>query len=208
MNFQDLLAKHEQETKDLVWWSPTQQARGEHLENNPAKGERAWSIPKATGGFLHAWIVEHRPKNVLELGTSLGYSTLWIAHALESYGGTLVTLEKQDYKQVIAKKYITEACLDSVVTFYQGMILDIFNQPDFFTHHPLFDFVFMDADRGHYHEYFPVMEPHLEPHTTIMVDNAGNMSGRMQLFLKLLEERGWKYEILDFDNGILVATKQ
>ena len=69
------------------------------------------------------------------------------------------------------------------------------------------DIVFLDADRGHYHRYFEKIIPYLHEQSIIIADNAINMQTRMKPFLELLELKGWKYEIIDIDNGILIATK-
>ena len=206
MTFQESLKKIKQSCDEFVWWSPSQIARGEDLINDPTKGQRAWAIPETTGEFLHAKILKLKPKIILELGTSLGYSTAWLAHAGQEIGAHVFTIERQQEKFHLAQKNLTDANLEKNVTFYFGEISEILKNSDLLSTAQKLDFVFMDADRGHYHEYFPILEPYLSDDAVIIADNAENMNARMQPFFKLLDEKKWTWEILDLDNGILIAT--
>lgn len=202
MNIQHLLKKIEQESQKLVWWKPEQIERGENIKNDPKKGERPWIIPQTTGQFLHDCIVQNNYRSVLELGTSIGYSTLWIADALQTTHGHVHTIELSQNKIPVAKKYFQESGIVSSITLHEGFILDALHQ---LPQDLMFDFVFMDADRGHYHEYFPIIKKHLVSGAMIVADNAGNMNTRMQPFFDLLIGQGISFEIKDLDNGLLVV---
>jgi len=208
MNFLEVIKRIEAESPTLVWWSKTQLERGEHLENNPTKGERPWSVPRATGEFLRAFILEHAPKNILELGTSVGYSTVWMASAAAEIGGHIHTIEMQPHKCDIAKRNISDAGLSDFVTFHQGKILETIPTLPKYLKDQKIDLIFMDADRGHYHKYFKIIEPMITNNATIIADNAINMQTRMSPFLELLKDSDWNYEILNFDNGVLIAKKK
>lgn len=198
----DLLKKIESDAKSLVWWKDEQRARGEDVVNDPRKGERPWIIPATTGQFLYDLIVKNNFKSVLELGTSIGYSTLWIANALSKTGGHVHTIEHSLNKIPVAKQYFRESGLENLITLHEGNILDTLKQ---FPNNLKFDFVFMDADRGHYHEYFPLIKKHLSEGAMIVADNAGNMNARMQPFFDLLEQESISYQVLNLDNGLLIA---
>lgn len=201
MNILELLKKIERESKTMVWWKPEQIARGEDVTNDPTKGERPWIIPENTGQFLHDLILKNNVNSVLELGTSIGYSTLWIADALLKNQGHIHTIERSVNKITITQNYFTESGLANI-TLHPGEILEVLqNLPNELK----FDLVFMDADRGHYHEYFPIIKKHLLPGAMIVADNAGNMNARMQPFFNLLNQENISFEILDMDNGILIA---
>jgi predicted O-methyltransferase YrrM len=72
------------------------------------------------GAFLHALILAHRPKRILELRTSYGYSTLFLADAARVVGGQLITMELADWKQAHAQEQIAKAGLSAVVDFRLG----------------------------------------------------------------------------------------
>lgn len=205
MNIRDFLDKIQKDAASLVWWSSDQIARGEDKINDPKKGERPWIIPETTGQFLHDFIIEKKITSVLELGTSIGYSTIWIASALEKTGGHIHTIERSENKISVAENYFQESGLGDVITLHRGEIFDVVKN---FPAHLTFDLVFMDADRGHYHEYFPLIKKHLLPGAWIIADNAENMHSRMQPLFDLLDQEKWHHEIKDLDNGILIATDQ
>jgi predicted O-methyltransferase YrrM len=206
MSFEDVIARIEHQANTLVWWSPDQIARNEHVANDPAKGERPWSVPHRTGVFLHDMVLRRKPRTILELGTSIGYSTAWLAHAAQTYGGHVYTIEKQPHKYDIAQENIAEAGLSHVVSFFKSDIGDLLHRIDLIAGLAPIDMVFLDADRGHYHEYFPLVKNYLSSQVVIVADNAGNMANRMQPFFDLLAREGWDYAVHNFDNGILVAT--
>ena len=204
-NEKTILSELAQQATTMVWWKPEQRARGEDIVNDPKKGERPWIIPEATGAFLYDTIINNRSRSVLELGTSIGYSGLWIAFALRHTQGHLHTIERSENKIAVAREVFKNAHVDELITLHEGMIMRILAElPDDLT----FDGVFLDADRGHYHEYFPIIEQHLAPGAWVIADNAGNMSKRMSPFFELLTKLGWEYEILDIDNGVLLARKK
>ncbi len=202
MNTHELLKKIEQESLSLVWWKDEQKARGEDVVNDPKKGERPWIIPETTGQFLHDVILKNNFSSALELGTSIGYSTIWIADALSQNNGNVHTIEHSLNKIPVAKKYFQESGFEKIITLHEGNILAILEQ---FPSDLTFDFVFMDADRGHYHEYFPLIKKHLREGAIIIADNAGNMNTRMQPFFDLLQQEGVAFEILNMDNGLLIT---
>jgi predicted O-methyltransferase YrrM len=78
-----------------------------------------------TGWFLYSLILARRPARVLELGTSYGYSTLFLADALKRTGGKLVSVDMIDYKQEHAAKLLARAGLTGQVEFRLGDALAI-----------------------------------------------------------------------------------
>lgn len=196
----------EQQSKSLVWWKPEQIQRGEHLRDDMVKGERPWIIPETTGRFLYDTITKNSYSRVLELGTSIGYSTLWLAYAVREYDGHVDTVERSDNKIPVATQNFIDMELDKYITQYHmrnNEFLEYLSKsPD-----KKYDLIFLDSDRGHYHEYLPILDKHLQSSGVIIADNAGNMSERMSPFLQALTEYGYQFEIINLDNGLLLARK-
>ena len=126
------------------------------LEKN--RGEwRDMNVPWVDGQILHDLVVKNRFRRALEIGTSTGHSSVWIAWALSKTGGKLVTIEIDPSRHAEALRNFEEA---GVAAFVDARLADA---------HELvkqlpgpFDFVFSDADKGWYLQYFKDVDPKLE----------------------------------------------
>jgi len=116
-----------------------------------------WNVPEADGKVLYEIIIRNQYKRALEIGTSTGHSAIWIAWALSKTGGKLITIEIDEdrYRQALANfaaaglsDFIDARLADAheLVVKLQGP----------------FDFVFSDADKGWYKNYFVALAPKLE----------------------------------------------
>jgi len=147
-----------------------------------ARGRR-WrdmNVPQADGQRLFDLIVEHGYTQALEIGTSTGHSAIWIAWALSKTGGKLITLEIDERRYNQAREYFQEAGLSE---FIDARLADA---------HELvprlegpFDFVFIDADKDWYTNYFRAVLPKVTVGGCI---TAHNVSG---------SQRGWVGELLN-----------
>jgi caffeoyl-CoA O-methyltransferase len=128
-----------------------------------------WNIPYSDGKVLYDLVLNHDYKKALEIGTSTGLSTIWIAWALSKTGGKLITIEIDEdrYKQALANfkeaglsEYIDARLADAheLVEKLQGP----------------FDFVFVDADKEWSKNYFTALEPKLEVGGCFTAHNARN----------------------------------
>jgi predicted O-methyltransferase YrrM len=119
------------------------------------------------GRFLHALILGSRPKRILELGTSYGYSTLILADAARSAGAEVVTMDLADYKQAFARDMLEQAGLTGQVEFRCGdAIAMIAADPG------TFDFVLLDIWKE---LYIPCLDAVLPKLTTGGIIAADNM---------------------------------
>jgi predicted O-methyltransferase YrrM len=84
-------------------------------------------VGREVGWFLHSLILAKRPARILELGTSYGYSTLFLADATAQVGGTLISMDLADYKQAAARAMIGKAGLSAVVDFRLGDAVELIN---------------------------------------------------------------------------------
>ncbi len=115
------------------------------------------NVPSSDGKVLHDIIVKNKYKRALEIGTSTGHSTVWIAWALSKTGGRLITIEinKRRYRQALEN--FERAGLSEYIDARLGdahTLVKELKGP--------FDFVFCDADKKWYKNYFIDMYPKLE----------------------------------------------
>jgi caffeoyl-CoA O-methyltransferase len=125
-----------------------------------AENSRQWydmNIPAADGQLLYDIIVRNNYKSVLEIGTSTGHSGIWIAWALSKTGGKLITIDIDEGRHNKAVENFKKA---GVSEFIDARLADA---------HELvkelkgpFDFVFSDADKDWYKNYFIDVDPKLK----------------------------------------------
>ncbi|MFM5925179.1 MAG: O-methyltransferase [Novosphingobium sp.] len=118
------------------------------------------------GAFLHALILARRPKRILELGTSYGYSTLFLADAARAIGAQVVTMELADYKQAHAREQLAEAGLEHVVDFRLGDAVEMVRADP-----GSFDFALLDIWKELYLPCFEALYPKLDEEGVICADN-------------------------------------
>jgi predicted O-methyltransferase YrrM len=110
-------------------------------------------------------------KRVLEIGTSNGYSTLWLAWAISNVGGRVVTIERSADKQKMARANLEKAGLAGAVDFWLGTATDVVRELIIEPGDP-FDFVFFDADRITAPEQLKLIVPRLASRAIIAADNC------------------------------------
>ncbi len=124
------------------------------------------SVGREAGHFLNTLAKAAKAQRILEIGTSYGYSTLWLAEAAQATGGRVITLDVADYKQADAKKALEQAGLDRQVEFHTGDALQII---------PAlaggFDFVLLDLWKDLYVPCLDLFYPLLAPGAVIVADN-------------------------------------
>lgn len=132
----------------------------------PIRDEFLLPVGPEVGAFLHALVLARRPSRILELGTSYGYSTLFLADAARAVGAQVVTMELADYKQAHAREQLTEAGLADVIDFRLGDAVAM-TQGDAGT----FDFALLDIWKELYLPCFEALYPKLDEEGVICADN-------------------------------------
>lgn len=119
------------------------------------------------GGALLAWLVRLLDaRRVLEIGTSNGYSAIWLARELSVTGGEMVTLELDAVKSEMARANLKRAGLYERVTVVEGpalVSLQVLGGP--------FDLVFIDAAKEQYPAYLEAVMPLVQPGSIVVADN-------------------------------------
>src|SRR5579862_1617160 len=124
------------------------------------------SVGHDTGRLLNILAKGARARSILELGSSYGYSTLWLAEAAQKNGGTVYSLEVVSAKQEYARAMITKAGLDGQVKFFLGDALKTIASLD-----GPFDFVLLDLWKDLYVSCFDLFYPKLKPGAIVVADN-------------------------------------
>ena len=122
------------------------------------------------GKFLELLVRATQARNVLEIGTLGGYSTIWLARGLPSHG-RLITLETNPKHVEVAQANIARAGFADVVEVRLGRGVDTLPQLQAEDHSP-FDLIFIDADKPSYPDYFRWAVKLSHPGTLIVADNV------------------------------------
>jgi predicted O-methyltransferase YrrM len=166
------------------------------LREMEARGPQYWSVPRQDGELLHFLVKATRVRNALEIGTSHGYSAIWIGLGLEETGGHLTTIEIEPARHDLARRHVATAGLSSRVTLLKGdahVEVPRLGGP--------FDFVFLDADKEGQVDYFRKLYPaKLAPGGILAAHNAIRQAGSMRDYLDLVRKH------LDFDTVTVSAT--
>jgi predicted O-methyltransferase YrrM len=134
---------------------------------------RDWNVPYSDGRILYDLILKNKYTKALEIGTSTGHSAIWMAWALSKTGGKLITIEIDEnrYKKALAN--FKEAGLNEYIDARLAdahMLVEELTGP--------FDFVFSDADKDWYTNYFIALAPKIEIGGCFTAHNARNTSMR------------------------------
>lgn len=150
---------------------PEDQALNHALECTAAAGLPAHlAVSASQGKFLQMLVQIHAAKNILEIGTLAGYSTIWLARGLPE-GGKLISVEAVPSNVTLARKNIEFAGLSDCVEIHIGRALDILPQIEHSAQVP-FDFIFIDADKSGYKEYVDWALKLSRKGTVIILDNV------------------------------------
>lgn len=143
-------------------------------ENSKKEGLKEIQVPALVGKMLYMLAKIQNPKNVLEIGTLGGYSTLWLARALPP-DGKIVTLEQEAEHARIAEAHIAHAGFQNQVEVHVGdarLLLPKIDQ--------VFDLIFIDADKENYPLYLDYALKLSRPGTLILSDNLIPKRGEIE----------------------------
>ena len=123
-----------------------------------------------TGVFFNILLRGMRAKNVLEIGTSTGFSTIWLAEAI--HDGGIITIEADSKKRSRAQANFKKAGLEGRIKIQSGDAQDVLNSMSSSGEYNLFfDFVLIDADKENIPLYFDMVLPMIRAGGIIATDN-------------------------------------
>lgn len=164
-----------------------------------------WNVSRQTGNFINMLIKVMGAKKVLELGTSNGYSGLWIAEALKQTGGHLTTVEFWEKRQCLAREYFEKCSFSDIATFKIGSAYDVVKNEI----NDEFDLVFIDANKQEYIRFFEAVHPLLKKGGIILADNITSHAEKVKPFVEAISNHPeYQVQILDLPDGLLMAYKK
>ncbi|MGY3896588.1 O-methyltransferase [Aeromonas enterica] len=139
------------------------------------RGSKMLNITRDTGELLAVLVQTRGADAVLEIGTSNGYSTLWLAEAVRRLDGRVTTIEQDEGKRVMAAANFQRAGLGPWITQLAGeagaLLAELPTEG--------YQLVFLDSDRQHYRAWWPQIRRLLAPRGLLVVDNAISHRGEM-----------------------------
>ena len=140
------------------------------LSSSTKAGLPAIQVSPVGGKLLHLLARQQKARAILEIGTLGGYSTIWLARALEP-DGRVVTLEYDPKHAVVARANLTRAGLSDSIEVRVGRAIDILPKLAAEGRGP-FDLVFIDADKASNPDYFAWALKLTRPGSLILIDNV------------------------------------
>ena len=129
--------------------------------------QRGRQVARTTGQFLFALVAPQTDCEVLEIGGSRGYSTIWLAAGVRNLGGRVLSLENDPAKIEAWRANIEEAGLSDWAELVEGDAFDTLQRID-----DVFDVVFLDAEKEQYEALFAEARTKLEPGAVVIADNV------------------------------------
>lgn len=137
-----------------------------------APEDRMLAITKETGELLNMILRIKNAKNMLEIGTSVGYSTIWCAEAIHEQSGKIITVEQNPDKIKRAKENFQKAGIADTITIREGLALEILRELSLQKEYKdYFDFALIDADKENVVKYFDLILPMTSVGGVIVTDN-------------------------------------
>ena len=161
------------------------------------------NIEAESAKLLGMLVRTQQSKQILEIGTSTGYSTLWLAEAAKSVGGKVQTLEINAFRSAQAKKYAEEFGLENFIDFWVGDASDYLAQAT-----ESYDLILLDAERGCYVSYWNDLKRLLQfSGNTLIVDNVISHAAEVKDFLELIKaDENYMSTVLPVGAGLCLVV--
>jgi predicted O-methyltransferase YrrM len=164
---------------------------------------RLRNVEPETAELLAVLVRTSRARRILEVGTSNGHSTLWLADAAEAVGGNVETLDIDPRRTELACANLRRAGLDTLVncrTIGAAQALAEYSDN-------AWDFVFLDAERPEYSGYWPNLRRALAPGATLAIDNAISHESELRSFNRVLaEDERLTTALVPIGAGLIIAA--
>lgn len=165
--------------------------------------ERLRQVPAVTGQFIALMAATAPEGRFIEIGTSAGYSTLWLSLACRAAGRSITTFELLDEKARLARETFAQAGVEDVVNFVHGDALEHIGAIADIA------FCFLDAEKDMYADCYEAVVPNLVPGGLLVADNAINHAPTLQPMIdRALADERVDALVVPIGNGELVCRKK
>ena len=175
-------------------------------ENDAATTERSrrmLNITRDTGEFLGVLVRAMAARRILEIGTSNGYSTLWLAEAARTIDGRVTTVERAEHKVAMARANFARSGLGDSIQLLHADAGDVLRQAE----RGAVDLLFLDSERSEYMRWWPDLRRVLRSGGLLVADNAVSHAGEMREFVAVVQaEPGWSASLVPVGNGEFLAV--
>jgi len=189
-----------QEIRDLLL-----ELEGWGIQNDQLQTDRALkmlNLERETAELIRALLVGWQPRQILEIGTSNGYSTIWLATSLVAEG-RVISIERNSAKLALAKANLGRAGVLDRVQLLEGDATDVMAQIS----GPI-DVVFFDADRVSAPDQLPLLLPKLSHRALLLADNALSHPAEIAGYLAAIRERkDFEHFIVPIGKGLSIAHR-
>ena len=166
--------------------------------------KRMLNITPDTGEFLLTLVLATSARQVLEIGTSNGYSTIWLASAVARTHGRVTTVDKSDYKISLAQDNFRRSGLESVITLVKEDAQRVLGQQP----EGSCDLIFLDSERSEYLRWWPPLKRALRAGGSLVVDNATSHLDELASFMALVKsDPNFVTSLLPVGNGEFFAVR-
>jgi predicted O-methyltransferase YrrM len=163
---------------------------------------RRLNLEPETARLVAVLVRSGRRSRVLEIGTSNGYSTIWLAWAVRDVGGTVTTIERDAGRQAEAAANLRRAGLIGAVRLVLGDATDVVARLE-----GPFDCVFFDADRVSAPDQLRLLLPGLTPDALLLADNVLSHPDEIAGYLEALDAPGFEHVVVPIGKGLSVAMR-
>jgi caffeoyl-CoA O-methyltransferase len=165
--------------------------------------QRLRQIPPETGKFLAILAASAPAGKLIEIGTSAGYSTLWLALACRATGRKITTFELLEDKAALARETFRLAAVEDVVEFIAGDALQHIDN-----YHDI-SFCFLDAEKADYARYYELIIPRLVSGGLLIADNVISHADKLaEVVLKAQNDKRVDTLVVPIGKGELVCRKR
>ena len=173
-------------------------------------------VTKEVAEYLRFLVSSYKIKNILEIGTAIGYSGILMAKEIKENNGKLYTIEIDEERYNLAQENFKKSGLSNIISIKGDALEDVKKIND------TFDFIFIDASKGHYMEFFEDSYKLLNEGGIIFIDNImfrgylykeypkrfKTIVKRLDSFIDYLYKRDDRFVLLPFGDGVGLCFKE